>query len=73
MFEGPGQTSKGEQAVEIFPAIGIERLEQRVALHDGDIVHAGKQGEIHKYIFPNLSVRLVDLWPDGQWRQSPLL
>ena len=38
---------------------------------DGEVCHAGKWRETFERFFPKLSVRLVELWPDGQRLQRP--
>ena len=72
-FEGRKQILADEYAIKILPALGSKRLGRGVVIHDGDVAHAGEQWEAVECFSPKLSVRLVELRPDGQRLQGPLL
>lgn len=62
-------TSKG--AVEVLPAISVERREPGIVIYDRDVVHTRERREIFERFRPKFNA-LVDLRPNRQGRQRPL-
>lgn len=67
-FECRKQVGSCEDAVEVFPTIGIERPSPGVVVYDRDVVHAREWRKVFKCFRPKFSVYLVNLRPKCKGR-----
>ena len=65
-FERREQILTRKNAIEVRPTKGVERLECRIVIHDGDGIQAKKWREVFEAFHPKLSICLDELWSDRQ-------